>query len=310
MIPPAVSTPAPIVSPAGEKAGAGISERSVLRDRIDLIVANAKKTTGGTLGVVVWDLGTNVLVQNNAEQPFPMASTFKLAVAYAAYASVDRGIMRLDSRVAVERGDLVRGVSPIAEAYDRTTHVYSVRDLLSRMLVDSDNTAADVLYRVVGGADAINAALHNAGFDAIVIRTNEAGNAANERAGKTFASGADNAGSPAAIALFLSALVNGRILSASSRSAFLDELARVKTGPDRLRAGLPANVRLRHKTGTSATIGGVVDATNDVGIATVNGRDVVIVAMLEGAAGTAAQRDAILADVARAATDATRAFPL
>ncbi len=310
-LPPAIpSTPAPIVSPAGETTSPGISERSVLNDRIDQIVADARAKTGGTLGVVVWDLGTNVLVQKNAEQAFPMASVFKLPLAFAAYDAVDRGRLHLDTRITIERSDLVPGVSPIADAYDRGQHAYSVRELLYRMLVDSDNTAADVIYRLIGGADDVNAALRDAGIDAIVVRTNEAGNVANAKAGKTFAQGGDNAGSPSAIALLLADLAQGRVLTQASRTALLDTLARVNTFPGRLRAGLPPNVRLRHKTGTTVAFDGVVDGTNDVGIATINGRDVVIVTMLQGAKGTEAARDAILASVARAASDATRLFSL
>jgi hypothetical protein len=104
--------------------------------------------------------------------------------------------------------------------------------------------------------------------------------------------------------------MKGQSLSQSSRNALLDSLAQVKTFPGRLRAGLSPATRLRHKTGTSTAFNGAVDATNDVGVATINGRDVVIVAMLQGATGTGDQRDAFLASVARAASDATRLFPI
>jgi hypothetical protein len=49
----------------------------------------------------------------------------------------------------------------------------------------------------------------------------------------------------------------------------------------------------------------VTDATNDAGILTLpDGRRIVIVALLSAARGDAAERDAVLAGVARAAYDA------
>lgn len=269
MIPAFPPTPAPIVTPSSATSASsrpGISERSLLGDRIDQIVADAKSKTGGTLGVVVWDLGTNVLVQTNAEQAFPMASVVKLAIAFAAYQNVDRGKLHLDART---------------------------RELIARTLIENDDAASETLARMLGGTDAVNAALRDANVDAVVIQR-----------------GPDSVGSPAAIALLLSEILRGSVLSPGSRTALLDQLALVKAGATRLRAGLPVKIRLRHKTGTSSTSGGVIEATNDVGIATVNGRDVIIVAMLQGAGGTSPERDALIADVARAATDATRVFPL
>ena len=171
-------TPAPV-------ATAAISERSTLEAQIDTIAGSAKAKTGGTLGVVVWDLGTSVLVQRNAETPLPMASVFKLPLAFCAYQSIDRGKLRLDQRVTILPSDVVRGVSPIADAFPKVSG-YSLRELLERMLVDSDNTAADALYRLLGGPDAINGSLHDAGIDAMIVRTNEAGNAAAEKSGRSF----------------------------------------------------------------------------------------------------------------------------
>lgn len=306
-----LTMPTPVVIPTPEPSpSASLSERSILADRLDQIVAETKARTGGRLGVVVWDLGTNVLVQRNAESAFPLASVLKIPIAYAAYEAIDTGKLRADQEIAVLPTDLVGTVSPIADAYAGGPHAYTARELIDRMLLDSDNTAADVLYRVLGGADAINGSVRRMGIEAMVIRTDEAGNIADAKSGRSFAQGGDNAGSPAAVALLLAQLARDQVLSEASRRGLLEALSRVNTFPGRLRAGLPEHTWLAHKTGTSATFGGSVDATNDVGIANINHRHVVIVAMLQGARGTPAQRDAALAAVARAAYDATSLFPI
>jgi beta-lactamase class A len=217
--------------------------------------------------------------------------------------------LRLDQAIELQPQDIVTQISPIAEEYARGQHTYSVRELVTRMLQDSDNTAADVLYRVLGGSQALNDSLGAIGIDGIVFRTDEAGLVADAKAGRTFDLGGDNAGSPASIATLLADLAQGRVLSTESRTQLRSILSGVNTFPGRLRAGFPPDTHIEHKTGTSSTIAGITDATNDVGIVTVNGRTIVVVAMLHGARGTDAARDAILASVARVAYDATRLFP-
>src|SRR3954470_15472889 len=59
----------------------------------------------GTVGVAAWPLdghGPRLLV--NADQRFPMASTFKVAVAGAILSKVDRGEISLDQLVPVDPG--------------------------------------------------------------------------------------------------------------------------------------------------------------------------------------------------------------
>ncbi|HEV7179603.1 MAG TPA: serine hydrolase [Candidatus Baltobacteraceae bacterium] len=277
---PSVPTPAPRPT-----STAPISERSMLDTQLDALSAQALKTTGGTLGVVILDLGSGVRVERNAQMAFPLADLQRLPLAVLTYAAIDSG--KVDPNRAGE-----------------------MRDLVARMLGVNDAAAANTLYADLGGADALNALLHAIGIDGVVYRTDEAGLEAQATAGRTFAKGGDNAGSPDAIALMLTGLAKGELLSAPSRTALLDALAAESDSAGRLRGGLPANARFEHEAGTSQTFDGVVDGVSDAGIAHINGRSVILVAMLRGARGTSAERDALLVSVARIANDATRLFPL
>ena len=79
-------------------------------------------------------------------------------------------------------------------------------------------------------------------------------------------------------------------------------LARVATGPHRLKAGLPEGAALAHKTGTSRTVDGVTDATNDVGLFTVpDGRRVAIAAFVHASPANEVTREATIAALARLA---------
>jgi len=279
----------PIVIPSPSPTpGAAISERSLLSSRLDEIVNNAKARTGGTLGAVIWDLGTNVQVQRNAQQPFPMTTMTKLAIAYATCRAVDNGYLQ----------------------WNEAIYSAPVQVLLERMLDEDDDNSGDALYRTVGGGDGIDSALHDIGVDGMIVRIDLGGLRAEANAGRTFATGGDNAASPLAVAQLFSEISSGKALDAPSLKVCSEYLATAFDASSRLHAGLPAGTRLEHVAGTSGSLNDVVDATNDAGIAYINGRRVIIVAMLQGASGTEAERDAIIADVARAAYDATRLFPV
>ncbi|MCW3059356.1 MAG: serine hydrolase [Capsulimonas sp.] len=74
--------------------------------------------------------------------------------------------------------------------------------------------------------------------------------------------------SPIGAVQFLVQLKRGKLLSPASTAMLLGDMEAVRTGVHRLKAGLPAGVRLAHKTGTSGVFEGVSAATNDIGLIT------------------------------------------
>ena len=76
-----------------------------------------------------------------------------------------------------------------------------------------------------------------------------------------------------------------------------------------LRAGLPPHTQFEHLSGTLERTPEGAAVTNDAGIAHLQGHVLLIVAMLRGAGGTPAQRDAVLARVAQAAVAGALAVP-
>ncbi|MDE2483121.1 MAG: serine hydrolase [bacterium] len=192
----------------------------------------------------------------------------------------------------------VRNLAIALAAYERVdrhrlTDDAALREKIARMLDAHDAQATASLLTMLGGSEAVDEALRDDGLDAIFVGDDGRGTA-----------------TPRALAALFTKLFQGDLLSSSSRAALLAQLARDRSAPERLRAGFPRRAFLAHVTGTSPARDGVVAATNDAGIVTVNGRTLVVVAMLRDARGDAAARDAILASVARAVAEATALFPL
>jgi beta-lactamase class A len=104
---------------------------------------------------------------------------------------------------------------------------------------------------------------------------------------------------PSALIDLLSALQAGQLLDSEHTAQLLDLLRATRTGAEQLRAGLPREVTLAHKTGQIGGVGGTVLVLNDVGIASGNGRRIAIAVLLTDVAAPLERCQAIIAEVAR-----------
>jgi beta-lactamase class A len=110
---------------------------------------------------------------------------------------------------------------------------------------------------------------------------------------------------PQAMLQFLQALDRGDLVSPASTQLLTRLMSATTRGNARLRAGLPKDVFLAHRPGTSTVEGGVSAATNDVGIFTLpDRRSYALAVFLSGSTLDDTGRDAVIAKVARAALDA------
>ena len=274
-------------------------------ERLRARVAEIARAAPGRLGITIVDLALGTHVAIRGDEAFPLASTVKLAIALTAFRQADQHRFDLDSHTLVTAADLRGGASDIAAAHPRGGVWLTNWQLVRAMLVDSDNTASDVVLRSVGGPLAVQGVLDRLGFRGFIIRKSEADMATDARAGRSFARGGDNVGTPDVVAALLEGIVTQRLMREDGTYEMIGMLEASTLGAGRLRAGLPGDVRLAHKTGTSDAFDGMTDATNDAGVMTLpDGRRIVIVALLAGSSADGATRDATLADVARAAYDA------
>ena len=269
---------------------------------------------------------------SDATARFPLQSVFKAFLAAAALALVDAGQLKLAEPMVLTAQDRAFGWDPLVVAWRGPTMTLPVVDLIALAVQKSDNTAADAVMKRIGGPAAVTAWLRGKGIADISVdryeteiqsavlgmgpfqpqwSDNRAWTAARnaipaetrEAATNSYlADPRDTATLPATLD-FLTRLAADQLLSPASTRLLLRLMTDSRTGEHRLKAGLPADAVLAHKTGTSATDIGLTPATNDIGVVTLaGGRRFAVAAYLAGSTATEAVREGLIADAARLAT--------
>jgi beta-lactamase class A len=250
--------------------------------------AQADRLAGGGLGFVAFDRTSGRRWELRAEKRFRMASVFKLPLAAYVWDQVDRGQLGRGSAIPVRESDLRAGPG----STEANTSVPPLV-LAGRAIRESDNTAADVLLRTIGGPQAVTAWLRRGGFDIRLDRTEA--DFARVPAVAPSAGDVRDTTSPNAMALFLDMLVHGNIVGPEATASIMAEMESSATGHSRLRARLPQGWTAGDKTGTDAVV------TNDVGfLMAPNSRGpLVVAAFVEAPEARLASSEAALAAVGR-----------
>lgn len=271
--------------------------RAVVASPFQSQIASLAGAQLGRIGVAAVDLSTGQSVAVLGSQPFPMASTSKIAIVATFLDGVDRGQFRLEDQyplmVPVPSRKFDGPVAPV-----RAGAQYSALNLIEMAITRSDNHATDALLAVVGGPQAVNRWLRRAGVTELHIDRDIATLVRDDGAvdpARTVDS--RDSATPLGMVRLLSGLYRGEWLSASSRAVLLGAMERCRTGTHRMRALLPDDARIAHKTGT------LYNTSSDVGIFHMpDGRAIAAAIYVTGQGGKP-NRDARIAAIARAIYD-------
>jgi beta-lactamase class A len=274
-----------------------VSGQQTLRQQIAGIAGNIS----GKVGVYARVLETGDTVSLHRDGHFPMQSVYKFPVAIATLQQVDAGKFRLDQPVKVLKSDLTTaGHSPIREKYPEGNVTLTLKELLAYNICESDGSACDILFKLLGGPAKVNACIHTLGAKQIAITTTEEAQVQKDKPLVQY----KNWCTPLAMTQLLEIFYTRPVLSDSSRNYLLHLMTTSGPGAKRLKGLLPAGTVVAHKTGTAWTLGGVTAAHNDVGIITLpNGNHIAITVFVSDAKATDAERDATIAKIAKAVWD-------
>jgi len=290
----------------------------------------------GTVGVGVQVVETGDRCFCKGDERFPMQSTYKAPIAVAVLHQVDQGVLALDRPIIIHRADLSVEWSPINQKFAGEAMTFTVEELLRRMVGESDNTAADVLQRTLGGSENVEQTLEGLGIKNVrvdrlerEIQLEMRGIAAKDfqtdwskaeafskavvqlpepsrrQALQHYYEDPRDTATPKGMCDFLVKLQTNRLLSEKSTQLLLQIMTESTTGQKRLKAGLPAGWSVAHKTGTSGDLLGVWPAINDVGILTTpEGEHIAIAVFITNSPASLADIEKAIAQIAAAAVKA------
>lgn len=233
----------------------------------------------------------------------PMQSTFKLPLAVAVLQQVEHGKLTLDQPIRFLPSDRYPGTySPLQDAHPEANVDIPLHNLLQLSAGESDNTATDILLRLLGGPQAVQESMNKLGLPAIHVLNSERG------LHDDFQAQYRNDAEPAAMVALLRMLADQSPLNTEHTALLNRWMTESPTGPHRIKGLLPAGTPVAHKTGTSGEHNGLAPATNDVGLITLpNGQRLALAIFVTNAHADEATRDAVIARISKAVYDSALA---
>jgi beta-lactamase class A len=221
---------------------------------------------------------------------FPLASVFKVPILVEVLAQIKEGNFTLKDEISIQKTDQHLGSGMLSDL-EAPGIKLSLRNLITLMMIISDNSATDILLTKVG-AENVNKRLRGYGIEEITVnRTcqhlimdfvgmdyekykgisldefSEVYRAerkkdpeAFEEASKKFSQIMKDQSTPRAMNKLLEMIYKKKVLDEESCDLIISVMLECQTGERRIKGDLPRRTKVAHKTGT---IGGTV---NDSGI--------------------------------------------
>lgn len=242
---------------------------------------------GGRVGVAALNTGSGKSFAWRANERFAMCSSFKWVLAAAILARVERGELALDQILPYSASALLNH-SPVTQAHLREGGM-RIGDLCAAAVEESDNGAANLLLKRVGGPAGYTRFLRGLGDAVTRLDRNEPSLNDNHPGDPR------DTTTPDAMVQTMRRVLVANALKAASREKLLEWMRKSQTGANRLRAGIPANWTEGDKTGTGAR-----GATVDNAILWPPGRPPILVAAyLSGSDKPLAMLEAAHAEIGR-----------
>jgi beta-lactamase class A len=266
--------------------------QSPLQDTIRNIAREAKGTVG-----VAYKMADDASYEGiNTTAHLPMQSVFKFHLALYFLHQVDQDALSLNQPIPVHKDDWEpKEYSPLRDQYKTPPASLPLQDLLSAIILNSDNVACDILFRKAGGPATIQTYIHSLGITDISIAATES------QMHHSWPVQYTNWTTPAAMVTLLEKFDAGKLLSPQNTrllTKWMSESPRVSA---RLKGLLPTGTPVAHKPGTSDTSSeGITAATNDVGIITLpNKKHLLIAVFVSDSKAADATRDWVIARIAQ-----------
>lgn len=292
-----------------------------------------EKKSGGTLGVYALHVETGRRLSLHEKEYFPMASVYKVPIAIYYLNQVFLQKLKLTDTVTVTKAMLGPEYSPLLRRWKKEGDFKMTQgELLYHMVTLSDNTACDVLLRLVGGPARVTGYFSAAGLNGFSVNRTEkqmgtdyllpASPQFSSYTGleidsvlrtfspdqelavvKSYLNNRKDVSTPEGMGQLLLRIHRRSLPGVADYGLLMSLMEETPLGQKRIRAGTPPGAVVAHKTGGHRTLSGVNIATNDAGIISLPGGDhIILVVFVKGSTCGYETAESIIAEVASLVT--------
>lgn len=262
---------------------------------IEKEIQKAVKDREATVGVAVLHNG-KVFTMNN-DGRYPLMSVFKFHIAVTVLKKMETENISLDSTLCIREKEVQRDTySPMLKNYPDGDICMTYGEMLEYMVSHSDNNACNRLIEFAGGIREVDRYIRSLGIEDFSLTETE--RTMQEDTYRSY----NNWSSLLDMARLLEKVYTGNVLS-GEHFAFLEKaMLNSSSGSNKIKAGLPENVTIGHKTGSSfRRPDGIQICENDAGVLYMpDGSKAYLVVFVKDSKESDAANAEIIADVARA----------
>ncbi|UPZ16641.1 class A beta-lactamase, subclass A2 [Flavobacterium humidisoli] len=263
-----------------------------LRNQLQQIISSKS----ATVGVSMKGVENKDTLSINGNLKMPMMSVFKFHIALAVLHKVDEGKLNLSQEIFIKKKDLKEDTwSPMKENYPEGNVNLNLDKILRYTVSHSDNNGCDILINLVGGTRYIQKFINDQGIKDFVIKVNE-------DQMKTWKNLYINTTTALATTELLEKFFKGEVLKEETTKYLYQIMVETSRGLTWMKAGLPENTELAHRTGISGTNDANLRvAMNDIGIVKLpNGKHFILSVYLKDITEKREDTEKIIADITKA----------
>src|SRR5580704_12161192 len=134
-------------------------------DRLQSNIERLTRSVNAKWGIYLKCLETGEEIAMNADDPMDTMSVIKIPLMAEAFRQIEEGKFALTDRIMLTDA-AKRGGTGVIRSLDPGVNL-TIKDLLTLMIIVSDNTATDLIYDKVGGPPALNKLMDDYGYKSI-----------------------------------------------------------------------------------------------------------------------------------------------
>jgi beta-lactamase class A len=204
----------------------------------------------GKLAVYCKNLVTGEILDYNGDIPMMAASVIKIPVLIETFRQIQAGMLKKDQLYVLEEGDKLPSCGCLNRMHAGLN--LTVQDLYNLMIILSDNTATNILIRLLGGTEEINGSLAKMGYQTCRVNRLLFDSEAADKGIENYVSGRE-------IGDMLEKMYRGKMIDRKSSEEML-EIMKSQRLKNKIPFYFQGCVPIAHKTGEDDGI------THDVGI--------------------------------------------